>query len=59
MTRQQIKSLEELLDERKLIMLAFGNKADEVYYNGIIQAIITIGYEVLVDDNNKHKLIVC
>ena len=59
MTKQQISNLEELLDERKSIMDAFNNKADEVYYNGIVQAINTIGYEVHVDDNNKHKLIVC
>ena len=56
MNKRQISNLESLLDERKQIVEAFHNKADEVYYKGIVQAIVTIGYEVKVD-NGKHKLI--
>lgn len=57
MNNQQIKRLEALLDERKAYAVAFNNTADAVYYQGIIKAVNTIGYEVHIGADGKHTLV--
>ena len=56
MNKKQIMALENLLDERKHLAGLTQRPADVTYYNGIVQAIATIGYEVKLVDN-KHKLL--
>lgn len=57
MNNQQIKRLEALLDEREAYAVEFNNIADAVYYQGIIKAVNTIGYQVRIGADGKHTLV--
>lgn len=56
MNKQVKRNLAEWLDDRKNIIEAFNNPADEVFYNGAIEALIRAGIEVIIKDE-KHTIL--
>lgn len=56
MNKQAKRSLAEWLDDRKNIMESFNNPADEVFYNGAVEALIRAGIKVIIKDE-KHTIL--
>ena len=56
MNKQAKRNLVDWLDDRKNIMESFNNPADEVFYNGAIEALMRAGVEVIVKDE-KHTIL--
>lgn len=57
MTKASIKSTEEWLDERYVIINDLGNRpVDNSYYNGALAAIKFLGMDWERDENGKHKI---
>lgn len=50
MNKETYKKVVELLQERYDIMKAFENKADVVYFDGMVDMLSAIGYEVVITD---------
>ena len=56
MNKQTKNNLAEWLDDRKNIIESFNNPADEVFYNGAIEALLRAGIEVIIK-NKKHIIL--